>query len=220
MLAVGRVVGAEVRDAVDPDRLQPVVGVERRLGHRHMVAPAVVGQHRLAAGAHPVHRPPELARREGDGEILRIVEALDPEAAADVRRRHPHRLRRQAQLARPARRAAPRRPGRRSRRAAAPPSHSAIAAARLHRHRHHPVVDQLEPRGVRRRRERRRRPPPRRRTPSRRRRCPAPRGGSPARPRRSPHAPAGRRSRRRSAPPRPSPPPGVSATTSAIASPA
>ena len=57
-----------------------------------MVAPVVVGQHRLAAAAHPVHRPPELARREGDGEILRVVEPLDPEAAADVRRRHPHRL--------------------------------------------------------------------------------------------------------------------------------
>ena len=152
VLAERRVVGPEVRHAADPQRLQPVAPVERRLRHRHMVAPVVVGQHRLAAAAHPVHRPPELARREGDGEILRVVEPLDPEAAADVRRRHPHRLLRQPELVGELVAQRPH-PLPREGDGQPPVLPGGGRPPLLHRHRHRPVVDELEPRRVRRRGE-------------------------------------------------------------------
>ena len=160
-----------------------------------MVAPVVVGQHRLAAAAHPVHRPPQLARREGDGEILRVVEPLDPEAAAHVRRRHPHRLLRQPELVRelvaqrphPLPREGDGQPPvlPRWRSPPAPPSASPSPGCRRAR-----AASRAPPR------RRSARPRPRRRTPSRRRGCPAPRDGSPARPRRSRRAPAARPTRR------------------------
>ena len=147
VLAVGRVVGAEVRDAVDADRLELVVGVEGGLGDGDVVAPAVVGQHRLAAAADPVDRAAEGLRREGDEEILRVGEALDAEAAADVRGGDADGVAVEAELL--------------DELVLQPPDPLTGEAdveagavpfggrpALLHRHRHDPVVDELEPGGV------------------------------------------------------------------------
>ncbi len=82
-------------------------------------------------------------RREGDGEVLGIVEPLDAEAAADVRRRHPHRLVRQAELVGELLAQVPHAlPGEAHMQPRPVPFRK--AAARLQRHAHHPVVDQVE----------------------------------------------------------------------------
>ena len=128
------------------------VGVERSLRHGDVVAPVAVGEHRLAAGRHPAHRPPGLARREGDREVLRIGRGLHSEAAAHVRRRHPHR-----RLVEPhgARELVAQAPDALAGEGEVQPRAVPLgeAAAGLDRHRLGPVVDELEARGVRRRGE-------------------------------------------------------------------
>ena len=204
-----RGVGAEVGAGLDRHAEDPVIGIERELGRRHVVAAHHVGDEGLAALAGPFHRPPELLGREGEHGVFRVGKGLGAEAAADVGGHHPEIPGLGPQNGAGDHVAHPPDVLRAGVQGILAPVELGERGARLHRVRDQAVVDdpQLDhaaPPG-------RARPRPRRarRIPSRRRDCGGRRRGPKAGRRRSrwrcPSPLAGSRSRPRSARPRPWP---------------
>ncbi len=83
-IAVGIVVGADVREVAHREGEEAAVRVERELGLGDVVAAMLVGLQTFAALGNPFHRPADEARRERSEHVFRIEPALHAEAAADI----------------------------------------------------------------------------------------------------------------------------------------
>ena len=82
----GHAVGADVAGVDAAQREEAAVGVERQLGVGDEVAGLVVGQHRLAPVARPLHRAAETPSRPRHQRLFRIAAVAGAVVAADVAR--------------------------------------------------------------------------------------------------------------------------------------
>ena len=87
-VAVGRHVGADIRERLHAQAEKAPLGVERQLREADVVAGVLVGRDRVAALARPLDGTVELARRPQHEPVLRVLPALGPEGAAHVARDH------------------------------------------------------------------------------------------------------------------------------------
>ena len=94
---VVRGIGAEICDALDGQREELAVRVQRERRPRAQVPALVIARHGLAPLRHPLDRASEPARREQHQRVLGIDPELDPEGTAHVGRHHAHPLRRHLQ---------------------------------------------------------------------------------------------------------------------------
>ena len=83
-VALRRDIGADIGQCPDPQRQKPSLRIQSQLGVADVIARVLVGEHRLAAVAHPAHRPAQVFRGEQHEPVLRILPALCPEPAADI----------------------------------------------------------------------------------------------------------------------------------------
>ena len=83
-VALGRDVGADIGQRLDPEAEEFAVLVERQLGVADIVAGVLVGLDRLAALAGPFDRPAQFLRRQQHQPVLGILPALGAEPAADI----------------------------------------------------------------------------------------------------------------------------------------
>ncbi len=143
----GREIGAHVGRRVDPEAEDLALVVGRELGMRDVIAAVRVRQERLAAVARPLHRPLQAPRRPQADDLLGVDEDLRAEAAADVGGDDAQLvLRRDADEGRQHQAGDVRVLARRVQREDA--GAGIVVAdrrARLHRVRHEPVVDDVEP---------------------------------------------------------------------------
>ena len=92
---IGRV-GAEIGHRLDLERLKLSLVVERQCCLAVLVARLMVAEKRLRPRRHPVHRAPDLARRDEKRRIFGIGRRLQAEGAADIVGEHPQFFRRDA----------------------------------------------------------------------------------------------------------------------------
>ena len=148
-----REIGAEIGDDRDPQAEEMAAPVHGEFGAGEMVAPLVVADEALGAIRLPFHRALELARSPDRERVLGVDERLHAEAAADVGRDGAQLRLRQLQDRvgeRVAHEGRALRPGV-ERRAIGRRIVIADGVARLHRVRHHAIVDQFDggdPRGA------------------------------------------------------------------------
>jgi hypothetical protein len=90
-------IGAEVAHELEAHAEDAARGVERHLAAVHDVARLFVGDEHLGARADPLHRAPELFRREQQRAVFRVDVEAHPEAASDLLGDDADLLRRHAQ---------------------------------------------------------------------------------------------------------------------------
>ena len=79
-----RRVGADIHQPLDPHPEKLPVAIERKLAAQRHAAPMVIAQERFGAGAGPLDRAIERARREGERGEFRIDLVAHAEPAADI----------------------------------------------------------------------------------------------------------------------------------------
>ena len=84
-------IGAGIGGALDPQRQEAALGVERQRRFGRLVAGLMVGEKDLAAAGDPLDRAADPPGRPQHQHVLGIDEVLGAKAAADIGRHKPHR---------------------------------------------------------------------------------------------------------------------------------
>ncbi len=87
-----REVGAHIGQCGDLQSEEFSVLVERQFGFGQVIPAMAIGHKALRTVRDPLDRPPDPFGRPGNDRLFAIVELLDAEAAADIRRDHAHLL--------------------------------------------------------------------------------------------------------------------------------